>query len=643
MFDSKQVKSSGLQFARALQVAIKTAAVFPVEHKSSERPIQQSFDFLSKVMSGAGQFTFGFVENQVMLNKVLTVDPSLKPLEAECTKRGIAAFTFEPGLTLAGYKKLIYLFAAPPAAMDAAGGFIPYLNHNPIDGLHIVPAKRQNKNDQGDIIIETDSESYILGKQRNEDKTPRDFLDSIDALLESGCFDPTARAEALSNFTATSTDGSGYGVPIDVPKLQVVRDGEAVLPISAQAGQVSTNGSDSGSGPGGGGQAMGAAAGQGVNGAGALVHGEIGTSAAVTVPRSGDQTGSISASNRSGAEAGGGPGAAGARYPVIDGVHGKQGADTFLQFVEQAVQRSLAEEKGNPQKSLISLARLLRSTGVEKILQRFPAERHEALRQMKPEQLAAEYMQDTALQLAGTRLQTATESSKLEIEEEVLHVLARSLEATHMADRLAQKLAKFVTDFAVPPHIQLKIREELQWTSLNSSKKFTKLMELKRYSNLEFRRFIELGKELLAQGSVKDVGTLVNHYFEFLDDPEVRIENAELSRVPEIVQTLASADAAFLSKTMERLGRVLLRDDVSEFIHFQAANGLAAIAQSLVVHENFSTVAVLGSLLEKSSLRNSENIRNVARHASQPCSLTARWTASSKYTCKSEGSPARAE
>ena len=92
---------------------------------------------------------------------------------------------------------------------------------------------------------------------------------------------------------------------------------------------------------------------------------------------------------------------------------------------------------------------------------------------------------------------------------------------------------------------------------------------------------------------------MVNHYFEFLDDPEVRIENAELSRVPEIVQTLASADAAFLSNTMERLGRVLLRDDVSEFIHFQAANGLGAIAQSLVVHENFSSVAVLGVVARK--------------------------------------------
>ena len=158
---------------------------------------------------------------------------------------------------------------------------------------------------------------------------------------------------------------------------------------------------------------------------------------------------------------------AGRRHPVIEGPYSNGGADTFLQFVEQAVQRSLAEEKGNPQKSLTSLARLLRNTGVEKILRRFPAERHDELRQMKPEQLAAEYMQDTALQLAGTKLQAATESSRLEVEEEVLHVLARSLEATHMADRLAQKLAKFVTDFAVPPHIQLKIREELEWTSLN--------------------------------------------------------------------------------------------------------------------------------------------------------------------------------
>src|SRR5579859_4596530 len=113
MLDSKQVKGLGLQFARALQVAIKIAAVFPIEHKSSERPIQQSYDFLTSVLKAAGPFTFGFIDKEVMLNKVLTSDSSLRPLETEFSKRGVAAITFDPGIAFVSYKKLIYLFAAP--------------------------------------------------------------------------------------------------------------------------------------------------------------------------------------------------------------------------------------------------------------------------------------------------------------------------------------------------------------------------------------------------------------------------------------------------------------------------------------------------------------------------------------------------
>src|SRR6185437_13455807 len=168
MLDGKQVKGLGLQFARALQVAIKTAAVFPVEHKSSERPIQQSFEFLTSVLKAGGAFTFGFIEKEVMLNKILTPDPSLRPLETEFTKRGIAAITFEPEISFASYKKLIYLFAAPSPNVEAAGGFLPYLEENPLHGLHVLAAKKQNKDEQGDTIIETDSESYILARQRGE-------------------------------------------------------------------------------------------------------------------------------------------------------------------------------------------------------------------------------------------------------------------------------------------------------------------------------------------------------------------------------------------------------------------------------------------------------------------------------------------
>src|SRR5207248_8935942 len=109
MLDSKQIKTLGLRFARSLQTTVKTEGVFTVEHKSCERPIQQSFLLLNNLIKEVGQFTFGFIDNQVMLNNLLTNEPSLRSLETDFLKRGIAALTFEPGLTVARYTKVISL------------------------------------------------------------------------------------------------------------------------------------------------------------------------------------------------------------------------------------------------------------------------------------------------------------------------------------------------------------------------------------------------------------------------------------------------------------------------------------------------------------------------------------------------------
>src|SRR5262249_30941134 len=189
MSDNKQIKALGLRFARALQMTHKTAVMFTVEHKSVERPIQQSFLILNNLLKETGQFTFGFVDNQVMLNNVLTTDTSLRQLETELLKRGIAAVTFEPGLTLGRYKRVISVLAIPSKTIDEMG-LLNYLGQNEIEGARILPAaKNQKKDEHGDTIIETDSESYILSKQMAEEQNGRDFLDSIDALLESACFD----------------------------------------------------------------------------------------------------------------------------------------------------------------------------------------------------------------------------------------------------------------------------------------------------------------------------------------------------------------------------------------------------------------------------------------------------------------------
>src|SRR5260370_29099831 len=227
MLDGQQLKSLGLRCARALHMTIKTAVMYTVEHKSVERPIQQSFQFLNPMHKETGQFTFGSVDNQVMLNNLLTTETSLRHLETEFLKRGVAAVTFEQGLTLGRYKKVISLLSAPSKVIDEAGGVLVFLEQNELDGARILPAARNQKKDEhGDTIIETDSEAYILSKQMTEEQGPRDLLDSIDALLESAWFDPSTRAEVLSDFAARGVDGTGYGVPIEMSNLVVLKDGE---------------------------------------------------------------------------------------------------------------------------------------------------------------------------------------------------------------------------------------------------------------------------------------------------------------------------------------------------------------------------------------------------------------------------------
>jgi HEAT repeat protein len=643
MLDSKQIKTLGLRFARALQTTVKTVGVFTVEHKSAERPIQQSFLLLNNLLKEVGQFTFGFIDNQVMLNNLLTNEPSLHSLETEFLKRGVAAITFEPGLTLGRYTKVIQVLAAKVNDLEATGGLMVFLERNEVDGVRILPAaKNQKKNEHGDTIIDTDSESYILSKQMPEEQAPREFLDAIDSLLESGCFDPAARSEVISTFATGGMDGAGYGVPIDIPKLEVVKEGEVVAPANEQLnfGGMGSGGSGRGSGTGaggghgsgsgaggsgsgggfgsgsggfgGGGHALYAAAGQGGPGIGSAGATSAPIAGAAAVPAgtpggiAADGSATPGSAGGAGAHAGieSGPGG----LPGLPGFRNKAGdpnSSSFLELVDASVTRSLLEEKGNPQKSYSSLVRILKNTGVDKVLERFPEEKRDSMRSLTAEQLAMEFMEDTALQIAGEKLQAAAtgRSNKILIEEEVVHVLARSLQATHKADRLAQKLTKFIQDYAVPQNIQERIREELQWTSFNSSKKYARLLEIKNYSNIEFRRFLELLKELVTQREMDRATALASHYFDFLDDPNCKIENTELSRAPELIRTIPLAQVGFAAKTAERLGRALQREDLAEFVHFQAANTLTVLAQSIAAFENFADVVTIGTALELSNHR----------------------------------------
>jgi HEAT repeats len=622
--DNKQIKALGLRFARGLQMTVKTAMMFTVDHKSVERPIQQSFELLNTLLKEVGQFTFGFVDNQIMLNNLLTTDLSLRHLETEFLKRGITAVTFEPGLTLGRYRKVLSVLVASSKAIEEAGGTLSFLDKNEVEGARILPAsKNQKKDEQGDTIIDSDSETYILSKQMVEEQGSRDFLDSIDALLESGCFDPSVRNDVLSEFASQQFDGAGHGVPINMPNLVALKEGQTVVDApggpatDAEGKDLRTMQQAVGGGSGGfpvgegsnGNSATGGSVAAASSGKRFAVGGTAGANSGIYGPEPMGSGGYFSGGSLSAGD--GGPlnqADLGPSPTAWRNAHGlrNSGSGSFMEMVEASVQRSLLEESGNPQKSYASLARILRNTGVDKILDNFPAERRQELTSMPPERLAAEYIEDTALQLAGKKLQSAEgQSQKILIEEDAVRVLARSLQATQMADRLAQKLAKFIQDYAVPPHLQEKIREELQWSTLSGPKRYDRLMGIKHYSSTEFRRLIDLAKELIKAREMNLVTSLATHYFDFLDEAG-QFDVTELSRAPELIRSIPLAQVGFATKTTERLGLALMREDLSDFIHAQAAAALTVLAQSVASFESFQDVLAIGILLETSLNRDPE-------------------------------------
>jgi HEAT repeats len=617
MLGDKQIKLLGLRFARSLQAGVRTALVFSAEHQSVERPVQQGFDILNSLLKEPGQFTFGFVDNQVILNNILTTDGSLEQLRKEFLKRGIAAVTFEPGLTASRYKKVVGLLSAPLKAIEEKGSIGSYLDLNEIPGVRfILAATNQRKNDQGDTIIETSSEDYILSKQMGPSESPRDFLDSMDILLESACYDASARGSVLARFAQEGFDGAGYGVPIAMPRLGVVKEGESegefpsgtatpaqpghnIWPNNEHEGGERSRAGDS--------IAMGAAAGSAVGGDAFGTGERRGTWGPPQSHNGRDFSHSQSEGDVATHQGGFHPGIGSADPRYIQRrppLRRTPGTDSFIELMESAVERSLLEEQGDPQKSRGALTRILRTVGVEKLLNYFPPERREELRSASPEQLADEYMEDTALLVAGDRLSSGKSDTQAPIvEEEVVRLLTRSLQATHQADRLAQKLSKFLQDYAIPAHVQEKIRAELRWTALNSTKKSAHLMGISKFSFIEFRHLMEFLKELVTAREIDRAVDLATHYFDFLDDEGAEIEAVDLSRAHELIHSIPLTRATFVAKTRERLVRTLLRDDVSILVHLQASNALLVLAQSIATVEVFSEVLAIGTALETSAKR----------------------------------------
>jgi hypothetical protein len=165
--------------------------------------------------------------------------------------------------------------------------------------------------------------------------------------------------------------------------------------------------------------------------------------------------------------------------------------------VEQKFEASLNNPEEDPHKAYVELAKMLRNVRpdfvVSNLMTGKPGEG-----EPNQEEVTAEVFEDTALRWALRRL-AATPSGEeaVIVEEQVFRVLMRSLQATHSAARLAQKLAQFAQEYALPKQTYERIQEEIRWITLTPRQKLRELLAISHFTAAQFRRCLELIKELV--------------------------------------------------------------------------------------------------------------------------------------------------
>src|SRR5262249_23298496 len=107
MVDTKRLKVEGLRFGRSLQTVVKMVNMFSADRGSVSVMLRRIYDLLNPLLKQSRFLTFGFVEQRILLNPILTADDSLKALENDFLKRGIGAVSFDAGITLAAFSRAI--------------------------------------------------------------------------------------------------------------------------------------------------------------------------------------------------------------------------------------------------------------------------------------------------------------------------------------------------------------------------------------------------------------------------------------------------------------------------------------------------------------------------------------------------------
>ncbi len=279
--------------------------------------------------------------------------------------------------------------------------------------------------------------------------------------------------------------------------------------------------------------------------------------------------------------------------------------------VENYLQSTLLDPANAPQRSYVELARMIKDMRPEMVLSHFPPERREQLRAMPPDQMAAEIIEDSAVEWAGKHLATApTGPDAYIVEEEVIRVLLRALQTGKTAERLAVKLAKYARTLTLSEAAVHRIQEELRWVTVPQKQKIETLLKLQQFGGHEFRRLADLLQELIKSDDRETATRLACHYLDVLQ-PESSSQEST-SRLPELFAVMASVRSHFwpqaadlLAVALRRTGDVYLSPDMkhaltgSDYRHWKILHCIVALAHKLATYEEFALIHKVGSTLEE--------------------------------------------
>ena len=586
-------------------MSLRTALMFTSGHTTVDRLVKTSFDELNRLLIENGQFTFGFVDRQVLINNILTSDPGLRQVENEFLKRGIGAIIFDPGLTLKRYERLIMLVAKPQKDLEQAGGLRAIFVREPIEGIRLLPApKNQRRNDDGDTVIDTDSETFLANLNSSHESS-RDLLDAVHVLLRAGDLDPDANPGVVASVAtitgatqdevkagmATAADSGVVAIPAPTSTAGAIAAGMA-LEVGLTASQVAllanhktgtspVNGSVNGAAP---------------NGNG---HGSSATSNGSSEPSNGSGASSSAANGESGAESGSHGTAPSNGRSKAGAVSRPGGYLSLMEIMDQCVERALVADNGNPEDAFFALSRILRDFGTQTVLDNFSPERRDELKDLGPETIAAELVTDKVIQLVVQKLEACgQDADKFVVDNEVFRALARSIQATHMADSVLKKLRKLVEEQVLPERVQQHIQDELRWTALTPPIKQARLLELENFDRNDFRRLQEHMQDLLKAQLLDEANDVAAHYLETLGLETEKPSMEGVSRLPSLIAVTPARSGSFSVKAVALLGAAAARPGVSQFIHFQCVVALLRLSQSIAPFEQFELIETIGKAIE---------------------------------------------